>query len=103
LRPADNGQAPDAIVPTEPSRMYPLFSVYRTLCWTSLDVAMETNHHKGRGASFHGTLNAENCVNVLRLPIDELRAFDPMLHSLLNCNTPEEYQAALAMREPQGD
>jgi molybdopterin-guanine dinucleotide biosynthesis protein A len=95
-RRADNGQAPDAIVPTEPSRMYPLFSVYCTSCWASLERAMETNQLKGRGASLHGALNAENCVNVLRLPIDELRAFDPELHSLINCNTREEYEAALA-------
>ena len=100
-RRADNGQAPDAVVPSEPSRMYPLFGVYLTSCWAALDVAMTLNQLKGRGASLHGALNAENSVNVLRLPIDELRAFDPKLHSLLNCNTPEEHQAALAICETQ--
>jgi molybdenum cofactor guanylyltransferase len=98
---ADNGQSPDAVVPTESSRMYPLFGVYLTSCYSALDLAMGTNQLKGRGASLHGALNAENCVNVLRLPIDELRSIDPELHSLLNCNTPEEYQAALAASEPQ--
>ena len=102
LRPADNGQAPDAVVPTEPTRMYPLFGAYRTSCYSALEVAMGINQLTGRGASLHGALNAENCVNVLRLPIDELRSIDPELHSLKNCNTPEEYQAALAAFQPQG-
>jgi molybdopterin-guanine dinucleotide biosynthesis protein A len=99
-RRADNGQSPDAVVPTEPSRMYPLFAVYRTSCSAALDVAMGINQLTGRGASLHGAVNAENYVNVLRLPIDELRSIDPELHSLLNCNTLEEYQAALAASEP---
>jgi molybdopterin-guanine dinucleotide biosynthesis protein A len=96
-----DGQSPDAVVPTEPTRMYPLFGVYRTSCGAALDAAMKINQLKGRGASLHSALNAEDSVNVLRLPIDELRSIDPELKSLLNCNTPEEYQAALAASGPQ--
>jgi molybdenum cofactor guanylyltransferase len=103
-RRADNGKAPDAVVPSEPTRIYPLFGVYLTSCGAALDVAMDLNVRKGRGNSLHGALNADVCVNVLRLPIDELRAIDPELQSLSNCNTPEEYQAALAAAEPsRGD
>jgi molybdopterin-guanine dinucleotide biosynthesis protein A len=100
-RRADNDEQPDAVVPSEPTRMYPLFGVYLTSCSAALDVAMGINQLKGHGASLHGALNAEDCVNVLRLPIDELRLIDPELHSLLNCNTPEDYQAALAIFEIQ--
>jgi molybdopterin-guanine dinucleotide biosynthesis protein A len=81
--------------------MYPLFGVYRTSCGTALDAAMKINQLKGRGASLHSALNVEERIKVLRLPIDELRMIDPELQSLMNCNTPEEYQAALAAAEPQ--
>jgi molybdopterin-guanine dinucleotide biosynthesis protein A len=100
-RRAGDGQTPDAVVPTEPTRLYPLFAVYRTTCSAALDAAMKINQLKRRGASLHGALNDEDGISVLRPPIDELRAIDPELRSLMNCNTPEEYQAALAICEAQ--
>lgn len=37
-----------------------------------------------------------DAVDTLALPVDELRAFDPNLGTLLNLNCPEDYHAALS-------
>lgn len=42
-------------------------------------------------------------VDTVRVPEAEIRAVDPELRSLVGCNTPEAYEAALAMRERAGE
>jgi molybdopterin-guanine dinucleotide biosynthesis protein A len=78
----------DAIVLQDAERLYPLAAVYRTSCAGGLAAAA------GGDASLHGALRSAY-LKPQFVPAEELRDADPELGSLVNCNTPEEYQAAL--------
>lgn len=81
----------DAAVPDDGSRLYPLNAVYRPSCVASLRAACDASQ-----ASLQGALRSLG-FRLKELPVEQLRCVDPELRSLLNCNTPEEYQAALAL------
>jgi molybdopterin-guanine dinucleotide biosynthesis protein A len=81
----------DAAVPGDGSRLYPLNAVYRPSCMASLRSACDAGQ-----TSLQGALRSSG-FRLKKLPVEQLRCVDPELRSLLNCNTPEEYQAALAI------
>lgn len=79
----------DAVVPTDIERLYPLAAVYAKKCLPALCAAIESGQRSLRRALRGGRLA------VREIQIDQLRVVDPELDSLVNCNTPEEYQRAL--------
>ncbi len=81
--------AVDAAVPADAQRLYPLAAAYSTKCLPRLRLAT----HDGE-RSLHGALRAGR-LRLRQVPVDELRSVDPELKSLVNCNTPEEYQRVL--------
>jgi molybdopterin-guanine dinucleotide biosynthesis protein A len=81
----------DAAVPSDGERLHPLTAVYRPSCVASLRACLD-----GGRLSLQGALRSPG-IRLKELPVEQLRPVDPELRSLLNCNTPEEYQAALAL------
>jgi molybdopterin-guanine dinucleotide biosynthesis protein A len=82
----------DVAMVVEEGRPCPLFAVYRT----SVAAAIE-------GLLAEGRLRPVfllDLVPSVRIDAEELRAVDPGLRSLVNCNTPEAYDAALASAPP---
>ncbi len=79
----------DAIVPAEGERLHPLAAVYGKNCLPGLQAVVAAGER-----SLHRALRSE-VLRVREVPVEELRAVDAELDSLLNCNTPEEYDAAL--------
>jgi molybdopterin-guanine dinucleotide biosynthesis protein A len=78
----------DAAVPVEGVFSHPLAAVYRTSVRTQIENLLAAGNH--RAASLLER------VNTRRVPIAELKAFDPALSSLRNLNQPEDYLAALS-------
>ncbi len=81
----------DAAVPRDGERLHPLTAVYRLSCLAAL-----RTYRDGGRSSLQGALRLPG-FRLNELPVEQLRGVDPELRSLLNCNTPEEYQAALAL------
>ena len=81
----------DAAVPGDGERLYPLNAVYRPSCVASLRASLDEG-----GSSLQVALRAPG-FRLKELPVEQLRCVDLKLRSLLSCNTPEEYQAALAL------
>jgi molybdopterin-guanine dinucleotide biosynthesis protein A len=81
---------PDGVALQDAERLYPLFAAYRTSAAGGFARAFESGD-----ASLHGALQS-GWLHVRFINVEELRGVDPRLESLMNCNTPEEYQAALA-------
>ena len=81
----------DAAVPSDGARLYPLNAVYQPSCMASLRATLD-----GGQSSLQGALRKPG-LQLKELPREQLRCVDPELRSLLNCNTPVEYQAALAI------
>lgn len=82
--------AVDAVVPTDGARLYPLAAIYAK----SSSAVLRTAVHAGERA-LHRALRGGG-LTVREVDVDELRIADRQLDSLVNCNTPEEYQRALA-------
>jgi molybdopterin-guanine dinucleotide biosynthesis protein A len=81
----------DAIVPTEEGELHPLLAVYRRRAVVSLAAAVDRGQ-----ASLHRALKSSGC-RILELPVERLRDADPKLRSFVNCNTPDDYETALAL------
>ncbi|MBL9161126.1 MAG: molybdenum cofactor guanylyltransferase [Planctomycetaceae bacterium] len=81
----------DAAVPRDGERLYPLNAVYRPSCAATLRA-----YRDGGRSSLQGALRSPG-MRLKELPVEQLRCVDPELRTLLSCNTPEEYQAALAL------
>lgn len=81
----------DAAVPSDGERLYPLNSVYQLSCIAALRAAFDAGQ-----LSLQGALRMPG-FRLKELPVEQLRNVDVELRSLVNCNTPEEYQAALAL------
>ena len=78
----------DAAVAESGGFTHPLCAVYRATCAATIDRLVAENR-----------LRAADLVDVfsaVRVGETELRAVDPELLALSNCNTPESYAAALA-------
>lgn len=80
----------EAVVPAEGERLQPLLAVYRPRVAESMrsQLAAGTTSLQGALRTLVGRL--------VEAPVEQLRAVDPELRSFMNCNTEEEYQAALA-------
>ncbi len=81
----------DAAVPSDGERLYPLTAVYRPSCVAALQAALEEGDSSLQRALRSSTFRLKS------LPLEQLRSVDAELRSLVNCNTPEEYQAALGL------
>lgn len=86
----------DAVAPGDGKRLYSLNAVYRPSCVGSLQAACDSGQ-----ASVQRALRSPG-FRLKELPVEQLRCVDPELRSLLNCNTPEEYEAALALLSNDG-
>lgn len=80
----------EAVVPTDAERLYPLAAVYAIRGLPGLRAATASGER-----SLHRALRGGHLV-VREVGVEDLRAVDPELESLVNCNTPEEYAWALA-------
>ncbi len=84
------GQPTDeAVVPADANRLYPLAAVYRPRCLPRLRSALAEGER-----SLHRALRRGHLA-MREVRVEQLRDVDPGLDSLINCNTPEEYEQAL--------
>jgi molybdopterin-guanine dinucleotide biosynthesis protein A len=74
-------------VPLDGERLHPLASVYRTEVLALAESLLANGERRLMAL-------VERC-DTRRVTADELRVIDQELASLANCNTPEEYQAAV--------
>jgi molybdenum cofactor guanylyltransferase len=79
----------DIAVPFDDSFHHPLAAVYRVS--VKREVARLLADDKLRPVFLF------DCVDTVRVPVDELRSVDPELHTLRNLNQPADYFAALAI------
>lgn len=79
----------DAVVPYTNGHAEPLHALYHRRCLPAILARIRAQEY-----SVHGFLDD---VRTRRVEETELRAIDPNLHSFRNVNTPEEWQAALAI------
>lgn len=79
--------ANDAAVTETGGFSHPLCAVYRKRVATVVDRLVAENRLR--------TADLLDLVPTVRVTEDELRAVDPDLASLVNCNTPQAYEAAL--------
>ncbi len=73
----------DVVVPAEPERLHPLAAVYRTCVVPVIERLLAADRLR--------PVYLFDEVRTRRVPVDELRAFDAELHSLLNVNRWEDY------------
>jgi molybdopterin-guanine dinucleotide biosynthesis protein A len=78
----------DIIVPRDGQFHHPLAAVYRTHVLPEIEQLLTAQR-------LRPFFLLEKC-RTLEVPVDELRAVDPALATLVNCNRPEDYFAALA-------
>jgi molybdopterin-guanine dinucleotide biosynthesis protein A len=84
------GQPTDeAVIPADDNRLYPLAAVYRPKCLPRLRSALAEGER-----SLHRALRRGHVI-MREVRVEHLRDVDPNLDSLVNCNTPEEYEQAL--------
>ena len=78
----------DAIVPSERQCLHALCAAYRRTCRVAIAAAARIGEQSLQGVITSRLINAE------LVPVDALRSADPNLDSLVNCNTPQEYETA---------
>jgi molybdopterin-guanine dinucleotide biosynthesis protein A len=76
------------VVPRDGKLHHPLAAVYRTSVLPAIEELLAADR-------LRPVFLFEKC-RTLEVPVDEFRDVDPELHSLMNCNRPEDYEAALA-------
>lgn len=76
-----------AVVPVDGHFYHPLAAAYRLAVLPEIEALLATDQL--RPAFLFGRVPA------LSIPVEQLRAADPELYSLKNCNRPEDYLAAL--------
>lgn len=77
----------DIAVPKEGKFHHPLATVYRSSVLPKVEALLAAD----RLRPFY---LFEQC-DTREVPVEQFREVDPELHTLMNCNTPEDYQAAL--------
>jgi molybdopterin-guanine dinucleotide biosynthesis protein A len=77
----------DVVVPFDEQHLHPLAAVYRTSVHSRVEQLLTENQRSPR--------QLFPLVSTFRIPVDALRSVDRDLVSLLNVNTPEDYQRAL--------
>jgi molybdopterin-guanine dinucleotide biosynthesis protein A len=75
-------------VPVEGERLHPLAGVYRSSVKQTADRLLAEDRLRLQ--------DLFDQTRTRRISVDELRDVDPQLHTLINLNRPEDYQAALA-------
>lgn len=80
--------ASEIIVPRDGRNHYPLAAAYRTSVLPQVETLLKADRLRLGGL-------LELCPTH-EVPVEELRPFDPELATLLNCNLPADYFAALA-------
>ena len=85
----------EAVVPGDGERLHPLLAVYRPRMTVMLQAQLAAGT-----TSLHGALRSLGS-RIVETPVEELRAVDPELRSLMNCNTIEEYEVAIAVSSVQ--
>jgi len=78
----------DVVVPREGRFHHPLAAVYRSSVLPRIEELLVADQ-------LRPVFLFERC-KTYEVPVETLRDVDPQLQSLLNCNHPEDYQAALA-------
>jgi molybdopterin-guanine dinucleotide biosynthesis protein A len=78
----------DVVVPREGRFHHPLAAVYRSSVLPRIEELLVADQ-------LRPVFLFERC-KTHEIPVETLRDVDPQLQSLLNCNHPEDYQAALA-------
>jgi len=78
----------DVVVPREGRFHHPLAAVYRSSVLPRIEELLVADQ-------LRPVFLFERC-KTHEVPVETLRDVDPQLQSLLNCNLPEDYQAALA-------
>ena len=78
----------DVAVPIEDDRHHPLAAAYRTCVLPAVRQLLEAGRLR--------PVYLYDLVSTRRIPVEQLRAVDPELRSLMNLNHPHEYLAALA-------
>jgi molybdopterin-guanine dinucleotide biosynthesis protein A len=78
----------DVVVPREGRFHHPLAAVYRSSVLPRIEELLVADQ-------LRPVFLFERC-KTCEVPVEALRDIDPQLQSLLNCNLPEDYQAALA-------
>lgn len=81
----------DAIVPIVDGYEEPLHALYHGRCLPAIEARLALGQR--RVISFMGD------VRTCYVPETDLRRADPQLHSFINANTPQEWQAALRLLE----
>lgn len=76
------------VVPRDGKYHHPLAAVYRTSVLPAIEELLAAD--RLRPVFLFGK------CSTFEVPVDEFRDVDPELHSLMNCNRPEDYEAALA-------
>lgn len=79
----------EVAVPVDQDRHYPLSAVYRPTILARIDSRVAGGQLRVR--------DLIDAVDAYRVPVEELRAVDAELRSLVNINNEDEYHAALAL------
>ncbi len=79
----------DAVVPVLDGQSQPLHAVYSRRCLPAIEKALDAGMRR-MDSFWHE-------VRVRPIGADQLRAFDPDLHTFTNVNTPSEWKKALAL------
>lgn len=79
----------DIAVPWDGEYCHPLAAVYRPKVLAVVQSLLASDRLR--------PMFLFNEVSTVKVPVEDLRAIDPMLSTLLNLNQPEDYQAALAI------
>jgi molybdopterin-guanine dinucleotide biosynthesis protein A len=79
----------DAVVPIDEDRLFPLAATYRSSCYRQLHDAFIAGERSLR------RLLQSGVWNVKEVPVATLRDVDSELDTLVNCNTPADYEWAL--------
>ncbi|MDE0200587.1 MAG: molybdenum cofactor guanylyltransferase [Caldilineaceae bacterium] len=85
----NTGVGCDAVVPVLDGQSQPLHAVYSRRCLPSVEKAMAAGERR-MDSFWHE-------VRVRLIAADQLRAFDPDLHTFTNVNTPSEWKEARAL------
>jgi molybdopterin-guanine dinucleotide biosynthesis protein A len=86
---AARANARDGAIPRGPDGLHPLHAVYAKRCAEALGRAVEGGRLK--------LTDAIAGLDLAEIGAEELRRFDPGLHSLFNVNRPEDLQRARAI------
>jgi molybdenum cofactor guanylyltransferase len=79
----------EIVVPRDGKFHHPLAAVYRTSVLPAIEALLAADR-------LRPVFLFEEC-RTLEVAVDKLRDIDPELHSLMNCNRPEDYEASLKL------